>query len=203
MDDFADRVRAELTGRLAPRRDGPSTRRCSAPATTISTPAARTSRALEGSGLAVPSWPREYGGLARRPEQVAIVRRELAEFDVPDLYPYLVGLELVGPTLLAHGTPRAVRALAADDRDRRGDLVPALLRTGRGLRPRGPVDARDARRRRMARARPEGVDEPRRVRAVRAAPRPPRRDRPEAPRHHRLRARPRTARASTSGRSAR
>ena len=33
------------------------------------------------------------------------MRRELADFAVPDLYPYLVGLELVGPTLLAHGTP--------------------------------------------------------------------------------------------------
>ena len=33
------------------------------------------------------------------------MRRELGDFDVPDLYPYLVGLELIGPTLLAHGTP--------------------------------------------------------------------------------------------------
>jgi alkylation response protein AidB-like acyl-CoA dehydrogenase len=29
----------------------------------------------------------------------------MAAFDVPDLYPFLVGLELIGPTLLAHGTP--------------------------------------------------------------------------------------------------
>jgi alkylation response protein AidB-like acyl-CoA dehydrogenase len=32
-----------------------------------------------------------------------VVRGELAAFAVPDLYPYLVGLELVGPTLIAHG----------------------------------------------------------------------------------------------------
>ena len=63
-------------------------------------------------------------------------RASSRRFAVPDLYPYLVGLELVGPTLLAHGTRRAVRALAAEDRDRRGDLVPAVLRAGRGLRPR-------------------------------------------------------------------
>ena len=61
--------------------------------------------ALAGSGLSVPAWPREYGGLGATPAEVAIVRRELADFDVPDLYPYLVGLELIGPTLLAHGTP--------------------------------------------------------------------------------------------------
>ncbi|MGO9876477.1 MAG: acyl-CoA dehydrogenase family protein [Acidimicrobiia bacterium] len=61
--------------------------------------------ALTGSGLAVPAWPREYGGLGATPAEVAIVRRELADFDVPDLYPYLVGLELIGPTLLAHATP--------------------------------------------------------------------------------------------------
>ena len=53
----------------------------------------------------MPSWPKEYGGLGATPAEVAIVRRELADFDVPDLYPYLVGLELIGPTLLAHGTP--------------------------------------------------------------------------------------------------
>src|SRR5262249_3569850 len=38
-------------------------------------------------------------------EEIGVVRAELAAFAVPDLYPYLVGLELVGPTLLAHATP--------------------------------------------------------------------------------------------------
>jgi alkylation response protein AidB-like acyl-CoA dehydrogenase len=61
--------------------------------------------ALAGSGLAVPTWPREYGGLGATPAQLGVVRAELGAFDVPDLYPYLVGVELVGPTLLAHGTP--------------------------------------------------------------------------------------------------
>jgi alkylation response protein AidB-like acyl-CoA dehydrogenase len=61
--------------------------------------------ALQGSGLAIPTWPREYGGLDATPDDVAVIRRELADFAVPDLYPYLVGVELVGPTLLAHGSP--------------------------------------------------------------------------------------------------
>jgi alkylation response protein AidB-like acyl-CoA dehydrogenase len=62
-------------------------------------------QALAGTGLAAPTWPHEYGGLAATPEQLGIVRSELASFAVPDLYPYLVGIELVGPTLLVHGTP--------------------------------------------------------------------------------------------------
>ena len=101
--EFRDWVHSELTARLAPRPvDRP-----------VSVLGARNDdleagrrylESLAGSGLAVPSWPREYGGLGATPAEVATVRRELADFDVPDLYPYLVGLELIGPTLLAHGT---------------------------------------------------------------------------------------------------
>ena len=64
-----------------------------------------TSSALAPGGWAVPTWPVEYGGLGMTPAERRGRARELADFDVPDLYPYLVGLELVGPTLLAHGTP--------------------------------------------------------------------------------------------------
>ena len=46
-----------------------------------------------------------------------------------------VGINLAGPTLLAHGTPDQLAALAATDHDRRGDLVPALQRTGSGFGP--------------------------------------------------------------------
>ena len=67
---------------------------------------------------------------------------------------------------------RAVRALAPVDRDRRGDLVPAVLEPGAGSDLAGPVDARARRGRRVARARPEGVDEPGRVLALRACSSP-------------------------------
>jgi len=103
-DDLAAWVRGELAARLAPR---PVDR----PVSVLGAgnddldAGRRYLGALAGTGLAVPSWPKEYGGLGAAPAEVAIVRRELGEFDVPDLYPYLVGLELIGPTLLAHGTP--------------------------------------------------------------------------------------------------
>jgi alkylation response protein AidB-like acyl-CoA dehydrogenase len=60
--------------------------------------------ALAGSGLAVPTWPVEHGGLGVTPDQAAIVNRELAHYARPDLYPFGVGLSLVAPTLLTHGT---------------------------------------------------------------------------------------------------
>jgi alkylation response protein AidB-like acyl-CoA dehydrogenase len=102
--DFPAWVRSELSTRLAAR---PADRPVSVLGAGNDDLEAgrRYLAALAGTGLAVPAWPREYGGLGATPAEVAIVRRELADFDVPDLYPYLVGLELIGPTLLAHGTP--------------------------------------------------------------------------------------------------
>ena len=104
MDDFRTFVRRELAARLAPRSADARTSVLGAGSDDLSAGRAYL-RALDGSGLAVPSWPKEYGGLGATPEQVGIVRSELAAFAVPDLYPYLVGLELVGPTLIAHGRP--------------------------------------------------------------------------------------------------
>ena len=60
--------------------------------------------ALADGGWAVPTWPVRWGGRAATPEQAAIIAHELARFEVPDLYPFMVGVALVGPTLLAHGT---------------------------------------------------------------------------------------------------
>ena len=62
-------------------------------------------RALADGGWAVPTWPAEYGGLGATPAQAGVVAQELARFDLPDLYPYLIGLAIAGPTLVAHGTP--------------------------------------------------------------------------------------------------
>jgi acyl-CoA dehydrogenase len=101
---FRDEVRATLADRLEPRRDD-ATRSVLGAGNDDLQAGRRYLQALEGTGLAVPTWPREYGGLGASPADTAIVRAELAAFDVPDLYPYLVGLELVGPTLLTHGSP--------------------------------------------------------------------------------------------------
>jgi alkylation response protein AidB-like acyl-CoA dehydrogenase len=105
MDEFRAWVRGELSTRLAPRRAA------DVPASVLGAgnddleAGRRYLGALAGTGLAVPMWPREYGGLGATSEQIGIIRAEFAAFAVPDLYAYLVGLELVGPTVLAHGTP--------------------------------------------------------------------------------------------------
>jgi alkylation response protein AidB-like acyl-CoA dehydrogenase len=52
---------------------------------------------------AVPTWPRAAGGKGLGPKLAAAFQEELARFHVPDLYPWLVGLGLVGPTVLQHG----------------------------------------------------------------------------------------------------
>jgi alkylation response protein AidB-like acyl-CoA dehydrogenase len=61
--------------------------------------------ALADGGWAVPTWPAEYGGRGASPAEGATVARELAAFEQPDLYPFLVGLSVVAPTLLTAATP--------------------------------------------------------------------------------------------------
>ena len=64
-------------------------------------------RYLDGAaagGWAVPSWPRELGGRDASADESRAIKRVQREFSVPDLYVYAVGLAMVGPTLLAHGS---------------------------------------------------------------------------------------------------
>lgn len=59
---------------------------------------------LAEKGYAVPSWPVEHGGMGLRNEEAGAVHSALAAFEAPDMYPWLVGLDLIGPTILVHGT---------------------------------------------------------------------------------------------------
>ena len=86
-----------------------------------------------------------------------------------------IGVNLVGPTLIAHGTEEQKPPLPAADPVRRRAVVPALLRARRRLRPGRAAHPRRAARRRLRRQRPEGVDE---LRAVRALGHPARAHRP-------------------------
>ena len=60
--------------------------------------------AVVETGLAVPRWPAVFGGRDAGAEEVAAITRAHQDFAVPDLYPFRVGLHMVGPTLLEHGT---------------------------------------------------------------------------------------------------
>jgi alkylation response protein AidB-like acyl-CoA dehydrogenase len=103
VSDFRADVRAALEERLTPRRpDGAFT---VLGAGSDDLEAGREYlRALADGGWAVPMWPREYGGLGATPAQAAAVAQELARFEVPDLYPYVIGLAIAGPTLVDHAT---------------------------------------------------------------------------------------------------
>ena len=103
-DEFRRDVRAALTARLTPRHAGDPFTVLGAGSDDLD--AGRVYlRALADGGWAVPTWPTEYGGLGATPAQAAIVAQELSRFEVPDLYPYIIGLAIAGPTLVAHATP--------------------------------------------------------------------------------------------------
>jgi alkylation response protein AidB-like acyl-CoA dehydrogenase len=60
-------------------------------------------RLFEG-GWAGISWPEVFGGRGGMPVQEAVFAEEAAAFDVSN-GPLLIGLSMVGPTLMRHGTP--------------------------------------------------------------------------------------------------
>jgi acyl-CoA dehydrogenase len=64
---------------------------------------------LAAGGWMVPAWPEEHGGRSASPAQAAIVAQELSRFARPDLYPFMVGIGMVGPVVLAHGTAEQQR----------------------------------------------------------------------------------------------
>ncbi|MDH4363029.1 MAG: acyl-CoA dehydrogenase family protein [Acidimicrobiia bacterium] len=61
--------------------------------------------ATVAGGWAVPAWPAGMGGRGADPEEAKTIGTVLREYAVPDLYAYAVGLGMVGPTVLAHGSP--------------------------------------------------------------------------------------------------
>ena len=61
--------------------------------------------ALAPGGWAVPTWPTEYGGRGMAPSEVGPIARVLTRYEQPDLYPFLVGLHVAGPTILQLATP--------------------------------------------------------------------------------------------------
>ena len=95
-----------------------------------------------------------------RPGQARPVNEVLNQYQVPRPC-NIIGIGMGGPTVIAWGTEEHEAAVPARHRDQRGDLVPAVQRAGRGLRRRGARDPRGARRRRVGRERPEGVDDAR------------------------------------------
>ena len=140
-------------------------------------------RTLADAGWTGLTWPKQYGGRDLTPIQLVIWSEELADHDTPpDIFG--IGLGMIGPTIIAHGTEEQKQRYLAADAVRRGDLVPALERAERRLRHRVAADTRGARRRRLGHQRPEGLDVGRALRAHGLDHRADRSRRTEASRHH-------------------
>ncbi len=60
---------------------------------------------LVDGGWMVPTWPSRHGGRDADAEEAARIDAAMAYYEVADLYPYGVGLNLVGPILLERGSP--------------------------------------------------------------------------------------------------
>jgi alkylation response protein AidB-like acyl-CoA dehydrogenase len=88
-DDFA---RFRFLGDPSPEADAEHVRHCK-----------EWQRTLFDEGWAGIAWPKEYGGRGGTPAEARIFAREQARFDV-DAGAFAVGIGMVGPTLIAHGT---------------------------------------------------------------------------------------------------
>ncbi len=66
-------------------------------------------RLIAAGGYATPAWPKEHGGLGLDRASADVVSEVLGEFEAPDLYPFMVGVDLMGPTILAHATAEQAR----------------------------------------------------------------------------------------------
>ena len=139
---------------------------------------------LLDAGWAVPSWPERWYGKGLPAWADDVVRRELASVRRS-------GDRSRRPRRpddpRAGSRPRA-RAVPAPAADRRGGVVPAVQRAVGRLGPRRAHHHGGARRRRVGRQRPEGVEHQRAPRRPRDAPRSHRLGRAQAPGHHLLRA---------------
>lgn len=102
MSSSAD-VRAALELILAPRTETTRLTTMGAGSDDLAGGRAYLAATVDG-GWHVPTWPREYGGRSAEAPEAALIGEVLGQFVVPDLYPYAIGLGMVGPALLAHGT---------------------------------------------------------------------------------------------------
>jgi len=70
-------------------------------------------RQLHDGGWAGITWPKEYGGRGTSIVEQLIYNEEYARFHAPDIRALKIGLSLVGPTIIACGTPEQKRRYLA------------------------------------------------------------------------------------------
>ncbi len=121
-------------------------------------------RALFDARYAVVSWPEEYGGRNASLWEWLIFEEEYYRAGGPPRVTQN-GIFLLAPTIFEFGTPDQQARILANMASGAADVVPRLVGTERGQRPRRhPVEGGARRRsRRLATLGPEDVDDARRV----------------------------------------
>ncbi len=95
------------------------------------------------AGLGWITGPVEFGGRGLSTAHDLTYDTVESEYDVPDTGVLsVIGLGMIGPTILAHAQPHIKQRVPARDVLGRGDRLPAVQRTWGGLGPGQPVDAR-------------------------------------------------------------
>ena len=98
-------IRAALDGLLERRTDQTRLTSMGAGSDDLDDGRAYLAATVEG-GWHVPTWPAAHGGRDASVAENQLIGSVLREYVVPDLYPFAIGLGMVGPALLAHGTPQ-------------------------------------------------------------------------------------------------
>jgi alkylation response protein AidB-like acyl-CoA dehydrogenase len=105
VEVFRDYVRGEIGGRMKERRQDSAIEFYGAGDDDDDVELGRqVLRSLSEGGWSAPTWPRRYGGAGASPAQAVVIAEELRNFETPGLYAFSVGLNMVGPVLIEHGT---------------------------------------------------------------------------------------------------
>jgi len=58
----------------------------------------------DSGGWAIAAWPTSYGGLSFSAKETAVLSQVFAEFRLPDLYPFNIGLNMAGPSIIKYAS---------------------------------------------------------------------------------------------------
>ena len=92
-------------------------------------------RLLAAGGWAAITWPAALGGRDAGPLEALVWGEELNRYELPTNI-FSIGIAMIGPTIMAHGTDRAAVSLPQADGGGPRGVVPALERARRRQRPR-------------------------------------------------------------------
>ena len=105
LTEFRSLVRSVLAERLRPRTGAPPVRGMGAgDGAEAVEDGRRYLTSMADGGWSVPSWPSRFGGAGLSRDQLAVLSQELEGYEVPDLYPFSIGIGMAGPVIMAFGT---------------------------------------------------------------------------------------------------